>query len=164
MSDTTNQLQKIRVLIVLFMGGLFLSGLTAFPIETQLNIAHDFIQQEQWSNGFTRWLENVYVGVHETNSRYPFISYGTDWLAFAHLVIAVVFIGPLRDPVRNIWVIQFGIIACIAIFPLALEIRGIPMFWRLIDCSFGVVGGFLLLRCHKITRRIELTLLRRVRA
>ncbi|SCF41963.1 hypothetical protein [Micromonospora mirobrigensis] len=32
--------------------------------------------------------------------------YGTDWLAFAHLVLAVAFWGPLRDPVRNVWVVQ----------------------------------------------------------
>jgi hypothetical protein len=29
---------------------------------------------------------------------YPFLAYGTDWLAFAHIVIAVFFIGPLVKP------------------------------------------------------------------
>ena len=29
------------------------------------------------------------------------IAYGTDWLAFAHITIAVAFLGPLKDPVRN---------------------------------------------------------------
>jgi len=37
---------------------------------------------------------------------YPFIAYGTDWLAFAHFVIAIAFIGPWRDPVRNVWVVE----------------------------------------------------------
>lgn len=72
------------------------------------------------------------------------MAYGTDWLAFAHLVIAVAFIGPYRDPVRNSWVVTFGIIACIGIIPLALiagAVRGIPLYWRLIDCSFGVFGA-----------------------
>jgi hypothetical protein len=71
------------------------------------------------------------------------MAYGTDWLAFAHIVIAVAFIGPLRDPVRNIWVIEFGMIACALVIPLALifgPLRGIPFFWRLIDCSFGIIG------------------------
>ena len=59
------------------------------------------------------------------------------------MVIAVAFIGPLRDPVKNVWVIDFGMIACAAVIPLALicgPIRGIPFWWQLIDCSFGVVG------------------------
>jgi hypothetical protein len=50
----------------------------------------------------------VYDAVKTTNASYPYLAYGTDWLAFAHLVIAVAFIGPLMQPVKNVWVIQFG--------------------------------------------------------
>jgi hypothetical protein len=53
------------------------------------------------------------------------------------------FIGPLRDPVRNIWVIEWAMLACVAVIPLAMiagPIRGIPVYWRLLDCSFGVIG------------------------
>lgn len=35
-------------------------------------------------------------------------------------MIAIAFIGPLRDPVRNIWIIQWGMIACVLVIPLAL--------------------------------------------
>jgi hypothetical protein len=59
------------------------------------------------------------------------LAYGTDWLAFAHLVIAIAFLGPLKDPVRNIWVVEFGMIACLLVIPLALicgPIRGIPFY------------------------------------
>ena len=69
--------------------------------------------------------------------------YGTDWLGFAHIILGVLFIGPLKDPVRNIWVIEFGMIACCLIIPFAVIfglIRDIPFFWTLIDCSFGVLG------------------------
>ena len=57
-------------------------------------------------------------------------------LVHDHLVIAVAFIGPWRDPVRNIWVIEFGLIACVMVLPLALiagPLRGIPLAWRLLD-------------------------------
>jgi hypothetical protein len=77
--------------------------------------------------------------------------YGTDWLAFAHIVIAIAFIGPLRDPVKNLWVIEFGMIACILIIPWGIvfgSMRGIPPFWSLVDFSFGVFGFIPL----KITR------------
>ena len=104
------------------------------------------------------WLLFVFKGMKTTYSNYPFFAYGTDWLAFAHIVIAISFIGPLKDPVRNIWVIQSGMIACVLIIPLALiagEIRSIPFFWRLIDCSFGIFGIIPLYICYKYIKKIE---------
>ena len=35
----------------------------------------------------------------------------TEWLAFAHLILALLLVGPLREPMRNRWVIGFGIMA-----------------------------------------------------
>ena len=81
--------------------------------------------------------------LRETYAKYPFMAYGTDWLAFAHIVIALFFIGPFVRPEGNRWVIAAGMIACGLVVVLALicgPIRGIPFFWRLIDCSFGVFG------------------------
>ena len=37
--------------------------------------------------------------------------YGFDWLAFAHLLIAIAFLGPLKDPIKNEWIIRWGMIA-----------------------------------------------------
>jgi hypothetical protein len=96
--------------------------------------------------------------VHEIDTNYPFIAYGTDWLAFAHLVLAVLFTGIIKDPVRNIWVLQFGLIASAAIFPLAFiagSIRGIPFFWQLIDCSYGLFGGLILWMCYNRVRTLS---------
>jgi hypothetical protein len=67
-------------------------------------------------------------------------------------MLAILFIGPLRDPVKNSWVIEFGMIACLLIIPLAFiagYIRHIPIFWRIIDCSFGVFGIIPLMICYK---------------
>ena len=96
--------------------------------------------------------------VAATNAAYPFLAYGTDWLAFAHLVIAVAFVGPLRAPVRNAWVVDWGLITCAAVVPLALvagPIRGIPFYWRVVDCSFGVGGALLLWPCRRAIRELE---------
>lgn len=142
---TTKEIEgRIRTLIILFIIALVLSGLTAFPLEIELHLlfkwSSNFLDSE---NSLHQWIKKVYEGVQETNQKYSFIAYGTDWLAFAHIVIAIAFIGPLKDPIRNIWVIHFGIIACILIFPLAIiagPIRGIPFYWRVIDCSFGIIG------------------------
>ena len=94
----------------------------------------------------------------ETNAKYPFIAYGTDWLAFAHFVIAFAFVGPLRDPVKNIWVIEFGMIACLLVVPFALTmgaVRGIPLGWRFIDCSFGLFGFLPLWYCRRQAKALS---------
>ena len=152
MSDERRCLElykRIRLLIWIVILGLWFSGLTAFFLETELRFAAQvyglqaFEREEEFS-GFPYWLIRIRNGLSHTNSQYPFIAYGTDWLAFAHLSLAVLFLGILRDPVRNLWVLTFGLIACISIFPLAFicgELRGIPLYWKLTDCSFGV-GGF----------------------
>jgi hypothetical protein len=100
----------------------------------------------------------VTSALDSTASTYPFLAYGTDWLAFAHLVIAVAFVGPYRDPVRNKWIIQWGLLACVGVISLALiagPIRGIPFGWRLIDCSFGVFGCIPLFACMRSIRVLE---------
>jgi hypothetical protein len=135
-------LHRTKLYILFIIAGLAISGITAFPIESELayfdnhlNIFPQILQP---------WLHTVYIGITQTNLSYPYLSYGTDWLAFAHIMLAILFIGPLINPVKNVWVIQFGLIACLLIIPLAFiagSIRQIPFFWQLIDCSFGVVGS-----------------------
>jgi hypothetical protein len=139
---------QIRIRLSLFIVGLVVSGLSALPIESLLQWAYSW---RLGPSSFADWIRRIYLGVHKTNMYYPFMAYGTDWLAFGHFVIAIAFIGPLKDPVRNIWIVEFGIISCLAIFPFAFvagHVRSIPMFWRLIDCSFGLVGALLLLNCY----------------
>jgi hypothetical protein len=151
-------LKRIRILILFFIVPLVLSGITAFPIETELSFANKFISKFGTNCALQQWINTAAMGVNETYLRYPFIAYGTDWLAFAHIVIAIAFIGPFKDPVKNIWVIEFGMIACISIIPLAMiagQIRGIPFFWRLIDCSFGIFGIIPLFVCHKYIKQLE---------
>lgn len=150
MHPMQRQVRRIRLLLILFIVGLVLSGLTAFPLETELRtlcaILPDADQAQP--SALTAWVVQVRDAVIATNARFPFLAYGTDWLAFAHLVIAIALVGPLRDPVRNVWVVDFALIACAAVIPMALiagQVRGIPFAWRLIDCSFGVFGAIPLL-------------------
>ena len=145
----------IRNWIIFFMISLAISGLTAIPIERELAFLSRFFPT---GNLIGDWLDKVLVGFTETNQKYPFLSYGYDWLAFAHFVLALLFIGPLKDPVKNRWVIEFGVIACLLIIPFALvagHFRGIPFWWRLIDCSFGIIGILPLLICLKHINKLE---------
>ncbi len=149
-------LKKICLLILFFIVALILSGVTAFPVETELQW---LLNHPSLVPSFAdAWLKDVYSALVETNAKYPMLAYGFDWLAFAHIVIALAFIGPLKDPVKNKWIIDWAMLACIAIFPLAFiaaPIRHIPMFHVLIDCSFGVVGLIPLYFCRKWIRELE---------
>jgi len=159
----SDHLRRIRFWLAIFIIGLALSGITAFPLETELSLLVSvlhagWLRPISEFTGLLPWIERVYSGLHTTNANYPFLAYGTDWLAFAHLVIAVAFIGPYVDPVRNKWVITFGLIACAGVVPLALiagAIRGIPFPWRLIDCSFGLFGTVPLLFSMQSIRALE---------
>jgi len=139
--------QRIRFLLLFFICALGVAGLTAIPLKWELGLLN------QWfgTNSFLQkvlpsmagWIGRVNESIQNGYGQYPLLAYGTDWLAFAHVVIAVAFIGPLRDPIKNIWIIEFGMIACVLIIPWALifgAVRQIPIFWTLIDMSFGVFG------------------------
>jgi len=150
-----SSVRVVRRWMIFFMISLFVSGLTAMPAETELEFLSRCFSPD---TALGAWIDWVYVGVKATNEQYPFISYGYDWLAFAHYVLAILFIGPYKNPVRNKWVIEFGIIACIAVIPFALiagQFRGIPLNWRLIDCSFGIAGLATLLVVYQKIIAIE---------
>lgn len=144
---TENQLLwRIRVITLFFIGALIVSGITAFPLEYELRTICAFIEVniDSYQNcELYVWLSKIHQGLVDTNRNYPFIAYGTDWLAFAHIVIAIAFAGVYFKPVRNIWIVYWAIISCIAVLPLAFicgAAREIPIYWRLVDCSFGVFG------------------------
>lgn len=84
------------------MARLFISGVTAFPLQSELHWLLSMLEslplrQTAETIHLLPWIARVYHALSETNGQYPFLAYGTDWLAFAHLVLAVLFIGPYRD-------------------------------------------------------------------
>jgi hypothetical protein len=143
--------------------GLVVSGVTAFPLEWELGVVSSILHSSPAADllpDVVAYVDLVHAAVVDTGERYPFIAYGTDWLAFAHIAIAVAFLGPIVDPVRNIWVIRWGMIMCAGVVPLALiagSVRGIPLGWMLIDISFGVVAIVPLLIAERLTRRLAAT-------
>ncbi|ULR53654.1 hypothetical protein [Streptomyces deccanensis] len=161
MSDRAALLKGIRAWLVFFVVCLVLSGATAFPLVHELRWTEELLRSlsvGEYLPALVEWIERVRAGLDQADAEYPFLLYGTDWLAFAHLVIAVSFYGPYRDPVRNIWVIEFGMIACAGIIPLALicgPIRDIPFWWTVIDMSFGVLGVIPLYVVWRRIKRLE---------
>ncbi len=147
----------------LFILGVVVSGITAFPLRWELDCLASWFgvggNPDLGSlNGLRYWIAYVHKGLEESYAAYPFLAYGTDWLAFAHIAIAVFFIGPLREPTKHDWVLVSGIIACVCVIPLALvcgPLRGVPLYWRFIDCSFGVFGVIPLIYCLLVSRKLN---------
>jgi hypothetical protein len=156
-------LLKIRLLVLFFIVALIGSGLTAFPLETELEIICRILGVSPGLpassyTGLQGWMAWIYEGVKYTKEHYPFLLYGTDWLAFAHIMIAVAFIGLYCQPIRNKWIIYWAMIMCASIIPTALicgVARSIPFYWQLIDCSFGIFGFIPLYILHRFVKNLE---------
>ncbi len=143
--------------MILFMAAaIIISGVTAFPVETELAW---LLRYPSLVPGFAEeWLKNVYVALQETNREYPMLAYGFDWLAFAHIVIAMAFVGPYKDPIKNEWVIDWAMLACLAVFPLAFiagPVRQVPLFHIIIDCAFGFFGLIPLYICKRWIQQLK---------
>ncbi len=157
-------LLRVRVLASIFVIGLILSGVTAFPLVWELGILERLFGQGTFMEDIfppmAEWISHIHSGIEEMSTEQPFIFYGTDWLAFGHIAIGIFMIGVIVNPVKNIWVIEAAMIACILVIPTALicgPIRGIPFFWQLIDCSFGVFGIIPLWITRSWIKKIEAT-------
>jgi hypothetical protein len=98
-------LTRIRCWLVVFVIGLVLSGVTAFPLvaETDLLVR---VVHAGWSPlpdrlpELVAWLDRVHDGLVVTGRDYPFIAYGTDWLI--DMSFGVVGIVPLLFAYRGI--------------------------------------------------------------
>jgi hypothetical protein len=144
------RLRTIRACLLIVIVGLVVGGATAIPLETEMRLVSRYVDHP--------WITKVRDALIDIYAKYPFIGYGTDWLAFAHFVIAIAFIGPWRDPVKNKWVVEFGMIACVLLIPYALimgQVRGIPFGWRFIDCLFGAFGFIPLWLCRREIEALE---------
>jgi hypothetical protein len=156
---------RIKCFTWLFILGLVLSGLTALPLETEVQQLVKYTHAGQYLDAdpgvdapaWAIWLLRVQAALRDVGENHRFLFYGTDWLAFGHFVIAAAFVGVLRHPVRNRWLFNWGLIACAAVVPYAVvlgALRGIPWWWRLIDSAFGVAGFVPLWYCRKWSREI----------
>ena len=147
MKNFSAPLNRIRALLIFFMFGLIISGLSAIPAQWETEILKQILGSGTWFSKFlpqiSIWVDRIYEGVQNVYDQYPFLAYPNDWLAFGHVAIAIAFIGPLREPVENIWVVEFGMIICALVIPWTFlfgSLRGIPFFWMLTDMSFGILG------------------------
>jgi hypothetical protein len=102
--------RRVRVLLIFFIVALVVSGLTAFPLVWESTVLH-----------------NLFGAGSRIESSLPGFS---NWIDRVHL-------GLVETDAHNPFILYALIV------PLALicgSVRGIPPFWRFIDCSFGIFG------------------------
>lgn len=162
-TDPRCLLTRYRWSLGLFLVGLIISGLTAFPLLTEVRLLarafgiEDATRYAELS-GLRHWIGFVLFGLEQTQATFPFVAYGTDWLAFGHLALAGLIAGAWFDPVGRSWILRYALWLCAAVIPTAFiagGVRGIPVAWRMIDCSFGVFGALPLLYCLQQVRLLQ---------
>jgi hypothetical protein len=137
--------RKIRMATWVTIIGLVINGLTALSLSRDLSVALSF--KSLLPDSFYNWFVTVQAAVTDTKAHYAFMLYGYDWLGFAHLFIAIAFIGVLKDPIKNEWVVQFGMIVSALTVVIALlfeRLRDIPFTWSMVDVVIGI-GAFIIL-------------------
>src|SRR5580765_6075982 len=154
-----NPLKRAKIMLGIVAFGLFVSGVTVWPAIWELKTGVHFI----WGDGEPTGVVHGFVvkaiaALESVKANYPFLLYAHDWLAFAHIMLAILFAGAIRDPVRNIWIVQCGLIMCALIPVLAgicIPIRGIPMCWFWIDFAFAPAAALPLWIALRDLRRVE---------
>jgi len=145
---------QIRIVLVLFMILLILSGVTAFPVKSEITFLMNHL------NCFPVYFQEWIIKLNTTIAQTPDIMlYGTDWLAFAHIIISLFFVPVYFNPVKYKVNLIIGMAACILLFPLAFicgPVRGIPFFHQLIDCCFGVFGFLFLWIVYRKINKLEI--------
>ncbi len=159
-------LTRIRLCIALVMAGLLLSGIASFPLVGESQALLNLLARSAHFSAGTPlfdWVLRVHLALAANAISAPFLAYLTDGFALAHILFAILFLGPYRSPVRNQWVINFGLICCGGLLLLAFiagPLRGIPVFWRWIDAAFALACALPLLLCRhylNILRHLDST-------
>jgi hypothetical protein len=75
--------RRIRFWLAIFIVGLTISGITAFPLQMELgwlvSLLHTgSLRPIAGSTHLLTWVERVNEGLTATNAHYPFLAYGTD--------------------------------------------------------------------------------------
>ena len=134
-------LKRAKMMLGIVAFGLLAAGITIWPAIPELRTAVRIVWGDSVpAGGLHGFVMQGIKGLEATEATYPFLLYAHDWLAFAHIALAILFAGAIRDPVRNIWIVQCGLIMCALVPILAgicIPIRGLPFSWFWIDFAFA---------------------------
>lgn len=139
--------------------GLLAAGITVWPAVPELKLAVHWVWGDAApSSALHEFVLRAITGLEAMQKDYPFMLYAHDWLAFAHIVLAILFAGAIRDPIRNVWIVQCGLVMCALIPVLAgvcIPLRGIPLIWFCFDFAFAPAAALPLWIALRDIRRAE---------
>lgn len=134
-------MKRAKIMLGIVSFGLLVSGVTVWPAVPELKWAVRLAWGEGPADGVLHgFVLRAIEGLEYVGAQYPFMLYAHDWLAFAHIMLAILFTGAIRDPVRNVWIVQCGLIMCALVPVLAgvcIPLRGLPWIWFWIDFAFA---------------------------
>jgi hypothetical protein len=152
-------LKRTKLMLGIIVFGLLVSAVTIWPAVPELKLAVRIVWGDAEATGVLhKFVLQAIDGLENMNDNYSFMFYAHDWLAFAHIVLAILFAGAIRDPVRNIWVVQCGLIMCALVPVLAgicIPIRGLPFCWFWFDFAFAPAAALPLWIALKDIRKAE---------
>ena len=154
-----DKLKRARLMLAIVAAGLLVSAVTIWPASWELETLVDVV----WGPGEATGVIHGFIlraieGIEYVGAEYPFLFYAGDWLAFALIVLAILFYGARRDPVRNVWIVQCGLIMCALVPVLAavcVPLRGLPLRWFWVDTAFAPAAGLPLWIALRDIRRAE---------
>ncbi len=152
-------LKRAKWMLGMVVFGLVVSGVTVWPAIPELKTAVRIV----WGDGEPAGALHGFIlrtieGIQSVEANYPFMLYAHDWLAFAHIALAILFAGAISDPVRNVWIVQCGLIMCALVPVLAgicIPIRGLPLVWFWVDFAFAPAAALPLWIAMRDIRRAE---------
>jgi len=161
-----HSLRIIRLMLAIVAVGLTLAGLTTFWLPWEVTKLLDIVFDRSstsipFFSSEYQLLVQVEKGLQYLQTSFPQFFLGTDYLGFAHIMFALLFIGAMGDPLKNKWVIQFGMIAAVVVIPCAFLfgfVRGLPFIHYLVDASFGigaVIPFFVAMREMKKVEKLQ---------
>ena len=106
-----DKLKRAKLMLASVAFGMLVAGVTILPAAWELNVLVDVV----WGPGEASGVMHGFVlraieAIEYVGAEYPFMFYAGDWLAFAMIVLAILFYGARRDPVCNVWIVQGGLI------------------------------------------------------
>ncbi|MCK5127447.1 MAG: hypothetical protein KAR42_14420 [candidate division Zixibacteria bacterium] len=154
-----NPLKRAKFMLWIIVFGLLVSAVTIWPAISELKFAVQLVWGDsQPVSVLHSFIIQAIEGLEKTQTKYLFMLYAHDWLAFAHIVLAILFAGAIRNPVKNIWIVQCGLIMCMLVPVLAIiciPLRGLPWVWFWVDFTFALLAGLPLWIALRDIRRAE---------
>jgi hypothetical protein len=108
LTSKAQALRRPRILMLVVAFVLFMSGVTIWPWEIELELLLSVLDATGGPQALADTVQSILTDMRRLRDENSAIPYLGDWLAYAHIVLCVLFLMALKDPVRNILVVRLS--------------------------------------------------------